>query len=231
MLGNETFSLFLLDVACSPAYCNGQTNRYFSPQYGALFVWNSLGNSSYNAGQIVLRHPMTHGLQFDFNYTLGKSLDLGSDTERTCQFCRGGVFGPIISTWRPRDNYAVSDFDTRHLVTFDWVYALPFGQHYTGIRRGFLGGWQLSGLTRWTSGLPFSILQSSNWSTNWTQVSWLVQTGPVTTRKHIVAAGVPQALLIRLPYKLVTSLDTPSAMATPGKRARETSFAVMDTSE
>ena len=104
LLGNETFSLFLMDVACSPAFCGGQTNRYFSPQYGALFTWNSLANSSYNAGQIVLRHPMTHGLQFDFNYTLGKSLDLGSDTERTCQFCRGGVFGPIISTWRPRDN-------------------------------------------------------------------------------------------------------------------------------
>lgn len=193
LLGNETFSLFLLDVACAPAYCNGQTNRYFTPQYGALFVWNSLGNSSYNAGQIVLRHPMTHGLQFDFNYTLGKSLDLGSDTERTCQFCRGGVFGPIISTWRPRDNYAVSDFDTRHLVTFDWVYALPFGQHYTGIRRGFLGGWQLSGLTRWTSGLPFSILQSQNWATNWTQVGWLVQTGPVPLKKHISSSGAPQA--------------------------------------
>lgn len=223
LLGNETFSLFLLDVACAPAYCNGQTNRYFSPQYGALFAWNSLGNSSYNAGQIVLRHPMTHGLQFDFNYTLGKSLDLGSDTERTCQFCRGGVFGPIISTWRPRDNYAVSDFDTRHLVTFDWVYALPFGRHYAGIRRGFLG-WQVSGLTRWTSGLPFSILQSSNWSTNWTQVSWLEQTGPVKTRKHIAAAGVPQAFADPTAIQTGYLTGYPERNAYPGEAGQRNPF-------
>ena len=224
LLGNETFSLFLLDVQCSPAYCGGQTNRYFSPQYGALFTWNSLANSSYNAGQIVLRHPVAHGLQFDFSYTLGKSLDLGSDTERTCQFCRGGVFGPIISTWRPHDNYAVSDFDTRHLVTLDWVYALPFGQHYTGIGRAFLGGWQLSGLTRWTSGLPFSILQSSNWSTNWTQVSWLVRTGPVATNKHIASAGVPQVFAD--PSAIQTGYLTgyPERNAYPGEAGQRNPF-------
>jgi hypothetical protein len=224
LLGNETFSLFLMDVACSPAYCGGQTNRYFSPQYGALFVWNSLANSSYNAGQIVLRHPMTHGLQFDFNYTLGKSLDLGSDTERTCQFCRGGVFSPIISTWRPHDNYAVSDFDTRHLVTLDWVYALPFGQHLTGIARGFLGGWQFSGLTRWTSGLPFSILQSSNWSTNWTQVSWLVNTAPVATGKHIGSAGVPQAFTKPAAIQNGYQTGSPERNAYPGEAGQRNPF-------
>jgi carboxypeptidase family protein len=223
LLGNETFSLFLMDLTCSPG-CGGQTNRYFSPQYGALFTWNSVGNSSYNAGQIVLRHPMTHGLQFDFNYTLGKSLDLGSDTERTCQFCRGGVFGPIISTWRPRDNYGVSDFDTRHIVTLDWVYSLPFAEHFTGIRRGVLGGWQLSGLTRWTSGLPFSILQSSNWSTNWTQVSWLVNTGPVKTDKHIAAAGVPQAFADPSAIQNGYQTEYPERNAFPGEAGQRNPF-------
>ena len=167
---------------------------------------------------------MAHGLQFDFNYTLGKSLDLGSDTERTCQFCRGGVSGPIISTWRPRDNYAVSDFDTRHLVTFDWVYALPFGQHYTGIRRGFLGGWQLSGLTRWTSGLPFSILQSSNWATNWTQVGWLVQTGPVPLKKHIGSSGVPQAFANPTAIQTGYVTGSPVRNGYPGEAGQRNQF-------
>jgi hypothetical protein len=62
----------------------------------------------------------------------------------------------------------------------------------SGIGRAVFGGWQISGLTRWTSGLPFSILQSQNWATNWTQVGWLVQTGPVSVNKHIGGAGVPQ---------------------------------------
>jgi hypothetical protein len=223
LLGNETFALYLMDLTCTPG-CGGQTNRYFSPQYGALFTWNSLASSSYNAGQIVLRHPMTHGLQFDFNYTLGKSLDYGSDSERMCQFCRGGVFGPIISTWRPHDNYAVSDFDTRHIVTLDWVYSLPFAQHFTGVRRGVLGGWQLTGLTRWTSGLPFSILQSSNWSTNWTQVSWLMNTGPVKTDKHIAAEGVPQAFADPAAIQNGYQSGYPERNAYPGEAGQRNPF-------
>jgi len=191
LLGNETFSLFNLDLLCTPG-CGGQTNRYFAPQYGALFAWNSNGYSSYNAGQIVLRHPMSHGLQADLSYTYSKSLDLGSDSERTCQFCRGGVFSPIISTWNPRDNYAVSDFNTTHIITGDWVYDLPIGRNYKGVGRAVLGGWQLSGLWRWTSGLPFGILYSQNWATNWTQVGWLVQTAPISLKKHLGADGVPQ---------------------------------------
>jgi hypothetical protein len=103
LLGNETYSLFNLDLLCNPG-CDGQTNRYFAPQYGALFIWDSIGYSSYNAGQLVLRHPMAHGAQIDFSYTLSKSLDLGSDTERTCQFCKGGIASPVISTWHPHDN-------------------------------------------------------------------------------------------------------------------------------
>jgi len=223
LLGNETFSLFLMDLTCSPG-CGGQTNRYFAPQYGALFTLNSLSNSSYNAGQLVLRHPMTHGLQFDFSYTLGKSLDLGSDTERNCQFCKGGVFGPIISTWNPRDNYAVSDFDARHIVTADGVYQLPFGRQYTGFRRALLGGWQLSGLARWTSGLPFSILQSSNWSTDWTQVSWLVQTGPVAVNKHIGSSGVPQVFADPTAIETGYPTGSPERNAYPGEAGQRNHF-------
>lgn len=192
LLGNETYSLYNLDILCNPG-CGGQRNRYWSPQYGSIFAWNSNGFSSYNAGQIVLRHPFSHGLQADVSYTYSKSLDLGSDAERTCQFCRGGVFSPIISTWNPRDNYAVSDFDAAHIINGDWVYNLPLGHNYRGASRAVLGGWQLTGLWRWTSGLPFGIINSQNWATNWTQVGWLVQTAPISLNKHIGADNVPQA--------------------------------------
>jgi hypothetical protein len=198
--GNETFDVWNLDIICTPV-CSGnpqQPERFFAPQYGSLVIWDSNGSSSYNAGQIQLRHPMAKGLQFDFSYTFSKSLDFGSDTERMCEYCKGGVAGPIISTWHPRDNYAVSDFDTKHMLNADWVFSLPFGRGRPllpdggKISEAIVGGWQLTGLSRWTSGLPFGIINSSNWSTNWTQVSWLVQTAPVQTGKHIGSAGVPQ---------------------------------------
>jgi hypothetical protein len=223
LLGNETFSLFNLDLLCTPG-CGGQTNRYFSPQYGALFAWNSNGFSSYNAGQIVLRHPFSHGLQADVSYTYSKSLDLGSDAERTCQFCRGGVFSPVISTWNPRDNYAVSDFDTTHIINGDWVYDLPIGHDYKGVGRAVFGGWQLSGLWRWTSGLPFGIINSQNWATNWTQVGWLVQTAPISLNKHIGADGVPQAFADPSTLQNGYLTGTPVRNGYPGESGQRNQF-------
>jgi hypothetical protein len=54
-----------------------------------------------------------------------------------------------------------------------FVYELPFGRgHHFGtsmnkILDAFVGGWQLSGTVRVTSGLPFSVSDGSRWSTNW----------------------------------------------------------------
>ena len=41
-----------------------------------------------------------------------------------------------------------------------------------------IGGWQWSGIERWTSGLPFSFSEPG-WSTDWQIESFGVQTGPV----------------------------------------------------
>jgi hypothetical protein len=230
--GNETFDIWNLDILCTPA-CSGnpqQPERYFAPQYGSLVIWDSNGYSSYNAGQIQLRRPMSKGLQFDLSYTFSKSLDLGSDTERTCEYCNGGVASPIISTWHPRDNYAVSDFDTKHLLTADWVLSLPFGrgrpflQHVGKVSDAIVGGWQLTGLSRWTSGLPFGLSNSSNWSTNWTQTSWMVQTASVQTGKHIGAAGVPQYFTNPTALENGYLTESPIRNAYPGEAGQRNKF-------
>jgi len=94
-------------------------------------------------------------------------------------------------------NRSVSDFDTRHLITLDWVYQLPIGHgkvlggSTNRLVDAAIGGWQFSGLTRWTSGLPFSVLEPG-WSTNWHIQSYGVQTGPVRVHKHLDANGEPQ---------------------------------------
>jgi len=53
-----------------------------------------------------------------------------------------------------------------------------------------LGGWQLAGLNRWTSGLPFSF-NEPGWSTDWQIEGYGVKTAPIKTRKHLVG-GLPQ---------------------------------------
>jgi hypothetical protein len=177
---------------------------FWNPQFSSLFAWSSIGISAYHAGQFILRRPMSHGLQIDFSYTYAKSLDMGSDAERTnsqgttSTVTNAGstVASYIQNSWNPRLNYAPSDFDTRHVITANWVYQLPFGRgrvlasKASGWVEALAGGWQVSGLARWTSGLPFSVIDNTGFTNNFLFNSNMVQSGPVKTGVFLNANGV-----------------------------------------
>jgi hypothetical protein len=55
----------------------------------------------------------------------------------------------------------LSDFDRTHRLAVSYVYNLPFYAKAEGWKRKVLGGWGLSGVTVFQSGLPFSIIDSS----------------------------------------------------------------------
>jgi Carboxypeptidase regulatory-like domain len=185
--GNETAALYDLDLGISPADSTDPTFRYFDPQYASFYAWSSIGTSSYHALQLSLHHPMQKGLQFDFNYVFGKSSDLGSDAERGYN---GQLFSSLINSWNIRGNRGPSDFDVRHSVVGNAVVALPFGRgaaFLSGVNRAvdaLIGGWTLSGLAHWTSGLPFSTIDGLGWGTNWNNQSFNILTGPVVTGGH-----------------------------------------------
>jgi hypothetical protein len=48
-----------------------------------------------------------------------------------------------------------------------------------------IGNWQISGVARWTSGLPFSVVSGAGWGTNWDEKSSMIQTGPIEPHTHI----------------------------------------------
>ncbi len=194
--GNETQALNYMDEYCYPG-CGGQLGRYWPLQYSSLYVTSSDGTANYNALQVVLRHPMKNSVSFDLSYSFSKSLDLGSDTESN-PTSSGNSYGFILDGFNPRKNYSVSDFDARHLLTGDWVVKLPVGrgQHFLGnspfLLDALVGGWNLSGIARLSSGLPFGLSDGDGWATNWEYESYQVQTGPVTTKKNLNANGLPQ---------------------------------------
>ena len=194
--GNETAALDDLDIYCYPG-CGGQIGRYWPLQYSSLFVTSSNGTSSYNAGQIILRHPMKHDLQLDLSYTFSKSMDLGSDSEGNTT-AAGTSYGFILDSFNPRKNYAISDFDTAHILTADWVLRLPVGRgqalggNSSHLVDSIIGGWNLAGIARLSSALPFGVSDGDGWSTNWEWESYEVQTGPIKMRKHQTQAGSEQ---------------------------------------
>src|SRR5262252_6898933 len=145
-------------------YPVGGPNSFYNPQYVSLYTLRSIGFSNYNALQVTIRHQMRHGVQFDFNYTYSKSIDLCSDAERLGNYGALNFDGgcQMFNAWSANLFRAVSDFDTTHQLNANWIVDLPFGKGRPiapGVSRGvdaLIGGWQLSGLFRWTSGFPYT---------------------------------------------------------------------------
>ncbi len=202
-LGNETAALYTLDILCYPG-CGGKTGRFWPTQFASMYSWASVGESNYNGGQLVLRHAMRRGVQMEFSYTFAKSMDMGSDDERTVYSSStgssvGSSFSAILNAWNPGLSYAPSDFDIRHLITASWVVDLPFGKgkllggQSSSWVDHIIGGWQLAGVGRWTSGLPFSAISGAGWGTNWLEKSSMIQTGAIQGGTSISANGAPQA--------------------------------------
>ena len=140
----------------------------FNPQFSALSAYSSIGKGDYHAMQWTIRKRFSGGLLFDLNYTWSKSIDLGSNVES------GGSFsGFIQNTWNPSQERAVSNYDATHQVNAYLVYELPvgrghkFGSHMNKVADAVIGGWQISGTYRQTSGLPFSVGNGQRWPTNW----------------------------------------------------------------
>lgn len=204
-LHNETTSLFSLDGIggpCIPACSIFGPNTFFHNQYSSLWAWTSEGTSSYNGLQAMLRRK-TGALQFDFNYTYSKSIDLGSDAERNGFMDPGYVASPsffpgqIINTWNPRQMRGVSDFDTTHNINGDWTYDMPYGKGRNwssgnAILENIFGGWSLNGVYRWSSGFPFSVAGGSgDFPTNWELTGQAVPIAPLPQTGQFNHGGIP----------------------------------------
>ncbi len=108
---------------------------------------NYVGQSNYNAMWITAQKVFRNGLNFSFNYSLSKSLDIGSLSGTALQ-----------DATRPYLNYGPSDFDTRNRIALTAVYLLPF----KGNR--LVEGWQLSGITQWQTGNPLNVTTTSTFT-------------------------------------------------------------------
>jgi hypothetical protein len=187
-LHNETTPLFFADILGFPAFAtaNGVTgpDAFFQSQFASLYAWSSIGRSNYNSGQFSLRHQVTHGLTWNFNYTYSKSIDIGSNAERVSLFEGFGFGSQVINAFQPGQLRGVSDYDTTHQLNTSWVYELPvgngkrWGANWNRAFDAVLGGWAWSGLARWTSGFPFNVSNGFDFPTNWELTGNAVLNGP-----------------------------------------------------
>jgi len=171
----------------------------FNSQYSSLAVLRSIGSGSYHAMQWTVRKQFSEGVELDFNYTYSKSIDLGSFGETQAD----PTLGQILNPWNASQMRAVSDYDAQQLVSADFVAELPFGhskRFFAGANRfvnGLIGGWQVSGIWRQSTGMPASVGNGSFWPTNWNLSGYATPVGrvpaPRTTKNApaVVGTGGP----------------------------------------
>jgi len=125
-------------------------DNFFRPYagYGNLTVYENVGNSSYNSLQVSIIRRFTRGLQFGVAYTFSKALGYAS--------ADGTTLSPYFS---PRQrNYGPLDYDRTHTLVFNYTYDLPkLGSKLGSKPVGWLlDNWQVSGITSFISGAPFT---------------------------------------------------------------------------
>jgi Carboxypeptidase regulatory-like domain len=195
VLDGNTFPYGIPDANNANVTYNATTGpfTFFNPQYSSLYAWRSVGTTSYNALEVSLRHRMLHGFQFDANYTYSKSLDLSSDATRINTW--GGLGGQITNAWDPYQLRGPSDYDLRHQFNTNFMFDLPFGHGRAlghDVNKALdaaIGGWQLTGLFRITSGFPVNVGNVFGFPTDWQLTGLASQTAPVKTGVFPIVDG------------------------------------------
>src|SRR5581483_2615431 len=111
---------------------------------------------------VNVTHRATRGLTFIANYTYAKSIDDASSAGGDKNLLSTGqVQGQVIFGSTRANDRSVSSYDQRHVIHGSAIYDLPFGRGRQYLNHAWkpldwaLGGWTLSGLTRYNSGFPY----------------------------------------------------------------------------
>jgi hypothetical protein len=104
----------------------------------------TLGNSNYHALQVTVKHASGR-LELLGGYTFSKSEDLSSN------------LGEEVNPFNPPLSKTLSAFDVEHNFVTSYSYQIPF-EHLLGTANKWTLGWQISGITHFSSGLPVNLV-------------------------------------------------------------------------
>jgi hypothetical protein len=123
-------------------------------------IFNNASSSVYHALQANLTRRMANGLTFQAAYTWAHAIDNSSDP-LTPAVGNQGFPRNSLDLGAERGN---SDFDVRQRLVINYSYAIPFGRGHDHFADGFgaalFGGWEVAGVTTFSSGLPFDIFSA-----------------------------------------------------------------------
>ncbi len=126
------------------------TRKPFSSAFGSVNSQSTIANSHDNALEADLLHA-SHGLYVQLAYTYSKSIDESSSLAEAVYPGDAGL------------SRAISAFDLTHNFSATYRYELPLAQLFSRSSR-LANGWQVSGLTRFGTGLPVTLINNNDTS-------------------------------------------------------------------
>jgi hypothetical protein len=145
----------------------GQLERPFPEWTSVLPVNDALGNSEYNALQIMLQKRFTAGTSFTASYTWSKMMSDVVDgrwNDATAVFGAGA----IRSWYCFACEHAVSSYDVPHRFVLSGTGELPLGKgkqigsNWHGPIQAILGGWQANAIITLAMGQPLVPIMAQN---------------------------------------------------------------------
>lgn len=178
-----------------PGQCITVTGCYtfFNIQGSSMPTWMNAGVAEFHGMTVSLRRTFRSGIGFDFNYTLSHSIDNGSSTESGA----GKQGAAIQNIFNTKEFRGSSDFDIRHNLSANYLFELPFGKNKLlfgnagRILDGFIGGWQMSSVMRYRTGLPTTIAGNLAYNANYWLSSLAIKTQPVKSGLTFDQNGAP----------------------------------------
>lgn len=150
--------------------------RALQPYGNIAQVWQDV-NSSFHSLQLTAQRRLVRGLSVLANYTWSKSID---DLPFNQAIAGPAVGADSPAPWnvpgRHQYDRGPSEFDHRHRFVVSWVYNLPRLTQQNAVERTVAGGWQLTGILSYNTGVPITILSGrdqSRTATNTDRASYL----------------------------------------------------------
>lgn len=149
----DQVSLYPYNEVAPGAYTNLQAAKPY-PAFGEINVLENRGSADYNALQIKWERRFADGFSFSGSYSLAKDTSdtvASDETGRIQPFTPGGYLK------------GRSPNDRRHMLWINAVYELPIGRDKRYLNSlnpvvdALIGGWQISGINSFVSGVPLSI--------------------------------------------------------------------------
>ena len=129
------------------------TRSVFPNTIGSNGYFATMGNSNYNSFQTSLRHTSGRA-EFLVGYTWSKVLDNASNW--------GTTSGGRINVVNHKLGKALSAFDMAHNFVASYSYELPFDKFLATNRPRLSRGWVITGVTRFTTGIPVRIRENDD---------------------------------------------------------------------